>query len=145
MFVELVPLLKQRTLLITVACVNEKLKVNVIPAKLKEGEDQSLTTPLCFTGSPEELDAELGKQLASYVESHMGLTSTLSEAKAEMEAAAKTARQKVKTSQTTKPEPSAAKKEDPAVPVNGVAETTPSLFAPQQQVEESSAQAGREA
>ena len=80
MFVELVPLLKQRTLLITVAHIDEKLKVNVIPSKTKEGEDHALTTPLCFTGSPEELDAELGKQLESYVEAHLGLTSTLTEA-----------------------------------------------------------------
>jgi hypothetical protein len=33
MFIELMPLLKQRTLLITVARIDEKLKVNVIPAK----------------------------------------------------------------------------------------------------------------
>jgi hypothetical protein len=38
MFVELMPLLKQRTLLITVARIDEKLKVNVIPAKAKEGK-----------------------------------------------------------------------------------------------------------
>ena len=95
MFVELVPWLKQRTLLITVARVGEKVKVNVIPTKKKNGEDEALTTPLSFTGSPEELDAELGEQLASSIESHVGLTSTLREAKAEMEAAAKAARQKV--------------------------------------------------
>ena len=139
MFVELVPLLKQRPLLITVTRVDEKLKVNVIPAKLKEGEDQALTTPLSFTGSPEELDAELGKQLVSYVDAHLELTSTLNEAKAEMEAAAKAARQKVKASQATKPDPSATKKEEPAVPVTAAAETTPSLFTTQQQVEEPSA------
>ena len=45
MFVELMPLLKQRTLLITVARIDEKLKVNVIPAKAKQGEDEALTTP----------------------------------------------------------------------------------------------------
>ena len=56
MFVELMPLLKQRTLLITVARLHEKLKVNVIPAKAQEGEDEALTTPLSYTGSPEELD-----------------------------------------------------------------------------------------
>lgn len=144
MFVELVPLLKQRTLLITVTRLDERLKVNVIPSKTKEGEDQALTTPLCFTGSPEELDAELGKQLASYVDAHLELTSTLIEAKAEMDAAAKAARQKMKASQATKPDPSAAKKEDLAVPVPAAAEMTPSLFTAQQQVEEPSAQAGRE-
>lgn len=31
MFVELMPLLKERTLLITVARIEQKLKVNVIP------------------------------------------------------------------------------------------------------------------
>jgi hypothetical protein len=35
-FVELVPLLKERTLLITVAKVDEKVKVNVIPAKVNQ-------------------------------------------------------------------------------------------------------------
>jgi hypothetical protein len=68
-FVELMPLLKQRTLLITVARIDEQLKVNVIPAKAKEGEDEALTTPLSYTGSPEELDRELGQHLASYVDS----------------------------------------------------------------------------
>jgi PRTRC genetic system protein E len=75
-FVELMPLLKDRTLLLTIARVGEKVKVNVIPAKANEGEDQALTTPLTYTASPEELDTELGKDLASYV------GSTLAEAKA---------------------------------------------------------------
>ncbi|MBZ5685511.1 MAG: PRTRC system protein E [Acidobacteriia bacterium] len=141
MFVELMPLLNQRTLLITVSRVGEKLKVNVIPAKLKEGEDQALTTPLSFTGLPEELDAELGKQLTSYVESHAELTSTLAEAKAEMDAAAKAARQRAKSAQATKTDPAATKKEDPAGPVVAAAVTTPSLFATQAQLEEASAQA----
>jgi hypothetical protein len=43
-FVELMPLLKERTLLLTIAQVGGKVKVNVIPAKAKEGEDQALTT-----------------------------------------------------------------------------------------------------
>jgi PRTRC genetic system protein E len=65
-FVELMPLLKERTLLITVARIEQKLKVNVIPTKARDGEDQALTTPLSYTASPEELDAEFGKHLASY-------------------------------------------------------------------------------
>lgn len=56
MFVELMPLLKQRTLLITVARIDENLKINVIPTKAKEGEDEALTTLLSYAGSPEELD-----------------------------------------------------------------------------------------
>ena len=131
MFVELMPILKERTLLITVARLEEKLKVNVIPARAKEGEEQALTTPLSYTGSPEELDAELGKHLASYVDSHVQLSSTLAEAKAEMDAAAKAIRQKAKaTQQTSKPDHTAPQQETTAATAT-VAETTPSLFAPQ--------------
>jgi PRTRC genetic system protein E len=131
-FVELMPLLKERTLLITVARLDEQLKVNVIPTKAKEGDDQALTTPLSYTGSPEELDAELGKHLASYVDSHLQLGSTLAEAKAEMDAAAKAARQKVKAAQqTSKPDQTAPKQETAAATAT-VTETTPSLFGPQQ-------------
>lgn len=145
MFVELIPLLKDRTLLITVAKVDEKLKVNVIPAKAKEGEDQALTTPLSSTGSAEELDAELGRHLASYVHTHLELRNTLAEAKAEMEAAAKAARQKVKTThQASKPELPAAKKDDSAASVPPAGEATPSLFAAQQNADPTTEAAGEE-
>lgn len=137
MFVELMPLLKQRTLLITVARIEEKLKLNVIPAKAKEGEDDALTTPLSYTGSPEELDKELGPHLASYVDSHLALGSTLAEAKAEMDAAAKAARQKAKTAQQTAKPGTATKKEESAPAVGAQADTTPSLFAAQTQTEKS--------
>ena len=132
MFVELMPLLKERTLLITVARVDDRVKVNVIPAKAKEGEDHALTTPLSLTGSAEELDSELGRHLAGYVDSHLALGSTLAEAKAEMDAAAKTARQKVKTAQqTSKPDPAVAKKDESPGPAAATTDTTPSLFATQ--------------
>ena len=136
LFLELMPLLKQRTLLITVARIEDKLKVNVIPAKAKEGEDEALTTPLSYTGSPEELDRELGQHLASYVDSHLALGSTLAEAKAEMDAAAKAARQKAKTQQPiSKPAPSNAPKEESVLPAAATPETTPSLFPAQTQTE----------
>ncbi len=132
MFVELMPLLKERTLLITVARVDEKVKVNVIPTKVKEGEDQALTTPLSFTGSAEELDSELGRSLASYVDGHLALGCTLAEAKAEMDAAAKAARQKVKeTQRTSKADPAIAKKDESPGPTAPAAEMTPILFSAQ--------------
>jgi PRTRC genetic system protein E len=135
-FAELMPLLKERTLLITVARVDEKVKVNVIPAKMKDGEDQALTTPLSFTGSAEELDSELGRHLASYVDAHIALGSTLAEAKAEMDAAAKVARQKAKTTQSaSKPDPAVAKKDESPGPTTPAADTTPNLFAAQQNAE----------
>jgi PRTRC genetic system protein E len=97
MFVELMPLLAGRTVLITVSKVDDKtLRVNVIPAQAKADENPALTTPLTYTGRPEELDAELGKHLASFVQTHQQTASTLAEAKATMEAAAKAAQEEAK-------------------------------------------------
>ena len=143
MFVELMPLLKDRTLLLTVARVGEKVKVNVIPAKAKEGEDQALTTPLSYTASPEELDAELGKHLASYVDTHVALGSTLTEVKAEMDAAAKTARQKAKAAQAPKTDPAIAKKAE-ATPSPSTTDATPSLFSPPKSAEPPESSPGEE-
>jgi PRTRC genetic system protein E len=64
--------------------------------KAKDDENPALATPLSYAGTPEELDAELGKHLASYVECHTQLGSTLSQAKAEMEAAAKAAQEEAR-------------------------------------------------
>ena len=120
MFVELMPLLAGRTVLITVAKVDDKtLRVNVIPHG-KADENPALTTPLTYTGPPEELDAELGKHLAGYVQTHQQAASTLAEAKATLEAAAKAAQEEakrkgeerkkasVKSPTTTAPEPASA-------------------------------------
>jgi PRTRC genetic system protein E len=97
MFVELMPLLAGRTVLITVAKVDDKtLRVNVIPTQARADENPALSTPLTYTGPPEELDAELGKHLAGYVQSHQQTGSTLAEAKATMEAAAKAAQEEAK-------------------------------------------------
>src|SRR5438874_1833567 len=96
-FVELMPLLAGRTVLITVAREDDKmLRVCVIPKKAKEDDNLALTTPLSYTGTPEELDAELGKHLASFVECHTQLGSTLAQAKGEMEAAAKAAQEEAR-------------------------------------------------
>ena len=47
MFVELMPLLAGRTVMVTVARENDKtLRVNVIPKKVKDDENQALATPL---------------------------------------------------------------------------------------------------
>ena len=92
MFAELMPMLAGRTVMITVAREDDKaVRVCIIPKKAKDDENPALTTPLSYTGTPEELDAELGKHLASYVECHTQLGSTLAQAKAEMDAAAKAA------------------------------------------------------
>ena len=128
MFVELMPLLASRTVMITVARADDKtLRVNVIPTKSsKEDENAALTTPLSYTGTPEELDAELGKQIAGYVECHQQLGSTLAQAKAEMEAAAKAAQEEAKrkaAERNKRPVEKAAEKPTAAAP--GPAEPAP--------------------
>ena len=119
MFVELMPLLGERTVMITVARLNQNfVRVNVIPSRRKEDENAALATPLSFSGTPEELDRELGSSLASYVEDNLRLQSALATAKAEMEAAAKAAREqaKAKTVQSTKKQEDSAAEETTSDP-----------------------------
>ncbi len=91
------PLLAQRILLLTLSRVNdEQICVNVIPKPLKSDQQDDgagLTTPLRVTGAPKELDEQLPRQLVEFVETHLGLSSTLKSAKEQMEAAAKAARE----------------------------------------------------
>jgi PRTRC genetic system protein E len=142
-FVELMPLLAGRTVLITVAKVDDKtLRVNVIPHG-KADDNPALSTPLTYTGSPEELDADLGKHLAGYVQTHQQTASTLADAKATMEAAAKAAQEEAKRKAeerkkvTQKPpatattaEPASSASSTPGEPVPSSASTgTLGLFA----------------
>jgi len=59
-------------------------------------ENRALTRPLSYTGTAEELDAELGHELAGCVKCHQGLGSTLAAARAEMDAAAKAVREEAR-------------------------------------------------
>lgn len=89
MFSELMPMLADRTVMITVARLDaSNIQVNFVPKKAKDGENDALTTPLSFTGTPAELDAGMGAEIASYVEAHASLRNTLSQAKASMESVA---------------------------------------------------------
>jgi PRTRC genetic system protein E len=127
MFKELAPYLRQRAVLLTVTHIEEdQIRVNVIPQKLKDGENAALTTPLTVTGTADELDGELPTALVNFVSSHLQLRNTLDRAKAEMDAAAKTAqaeaRSKVKS--PAKKEPSKAE-----TTTTAVASTTQSVKA----------------
>ena len=106
MFQELMPLLSQRVLIITLSRVTEQeVCLNVIPKALKsdrQDDDAALTTPLAVTGTPKELDEQLPRQLAEFVETHLGLSSTLRSAKEQMEAAAKAAKEAAKKSTNSK-------------------------------------------
>lgn len=109
MFKELAPYLRQRAVLLTVTHIEEdQIRVNVIPQKLKDGENVALTTPLTVTGTAEELDLNLPATLVDFVSAHLQLKNTLDRAKAEMDAAAKTAQAEAR-SKTKSP----AKKEPP--------------------------------
>ena len=92
MFTELMPLLRQRAVMITISDVGEGLlRVNIIPRKLEgSSEDNTaLTTPLSITGKAEELDRELPGQLTSFTESIAKTGSNLEELKTQHSAAVK--------------------------------------------------------
>jgi PRTRC genetic system protein E len=92
MFKELAPFLRQRAVLVTITHLEEdQIRVNVVPQKIKDGDNTALTTPLTVTGTAEELDGDLAATLINFVGAHMGLKNTLDRAKEEMDAAAKAA------------------------------------------------------
>jgi PRTRC genetic system protein E len=110
-FTELMPLLAERTVLITIARESDTtIRVNVCPKRTAESENAALSTPLSFVGTPEELDRDFAKELAAYVDTHRQLGSTLAEAKAAMEAAARAAQEeaKRKADEKRKAKPSAS-------------------------------------
>ena len=102
MFKELAPYLRQRAVLLTVTHIeDDQIRVNVIPQKLKDGENAALTTPVTVTGTAEELDRDLPATLVNFVSSHLELKNTLDRAKSEMEAAAKTAQAEARAKSKT--------------------------------------------
>jgi PRTRC genetic system protein E len=98
LFSQLAPLLAYRALLITVSKLEEGdlLQVNICPRQLQQGENQTLTAPLCVTGTAAELDVELVSQLATFVSSHVGLTTNLAAIEQEVAEAEKAAREAAK-------------------------------------------------
>jgi PRTRC genetic system protein E len=85
MFVELLPILRNRSVMLTLALVDDKsIRVNVIPKRLKESDsgDDALTTPLTVTGTPDELDREFAGQLTGFTEAFVKLGSNLAEIEA---------------------------------------------------------------
>lgn len=93
-FTELMPLLRQRAVMITISDIGQGLlRVNIIPRKLvvdgSSDENTALTTPLSITGKAEELDRELPGQLATFTESIARTGSNLEELKTQHTAAVK--------------------------------------------------------
>ena len=95
MFRELMPLLKERTVMLTLSRIDEAtLRVCVIPKRLKEDtkEDTSETaqcTPLMVTGNVDELERDFSTELIKYTTSMITLGSNLAEVEAKHSAAVK--------------------------------------------------------
>jgi PRTRC genetic system protein E len=97
-FTEIMPLLTERAVLITVARESgTTIRATVVPKRNSESENAALSTPLSFVGTPEELDREFADELTAYIDTHRQLGSTLAQAKATMEAAAKAAQEEAKS------------------------------------------------
>ena len=142
MFTELMPLLRKRRLLLTVSLVEgDTIRATVVPQKASDNEDNALTTPLAITGTAEELDRDLSQQLVEFTGAHLQLQSTLASAKAEMDAAAKAAREEArkKTSKPSSPTSPATQASPAATTVSREPEA-PSLFAPQAHPETTAAE-----
>ena len=120
MFKELAPLVRHRAVLFTVSHIaDDRFRVNVIPKKIADGDNDALTTPVSVTGTVEELDRELPQTLLHFVSSHLELKNSLDRAKAEMEEASKAAKaeaRKKSGSQITKKDPAGSSNKPAAVP-----------------------------
>ena len=131
MFQQLVPLLRQRSVLLTVTSLEEdQIRVNVLPKKLADGENAALTTPMSFTGTAAELDAQLPDAIVSFVASHLELKNTLDRAKEDMAAAAKAAQDEAKNKSKTakKAAPAASACEEGRAESQQSRQKAPSLF-----------------
>jgi PRTRC genetic system protein E len=137
MFKELVPILRNRAVLMTATALDDdQIRVNVVPKKMKDGDNDALTTPLSVTGTAEELDTQLAATLVGFVASHLQMKNALEKAKADMDAATKTAqaeaRAKSKTATRSVPAktevPQNASSAKPAEPVKPAPQKPASLF-----------------
>jgi PRTRC genetic system protein E len=119
MFKELLPMLEGRTVILTAAKIGDALTVTMYPSR--NGENPVGNTPLCVTGTAEEVDHELPGLIAGYVEELGKFHSNLSEIKRQLADAATAAAEaaKVKTGRkpATAPAKPAAKSAEPAEPL----------------------------
>jgi len=94
LFQGLAPLLINRTVIMTVTANGKGLlTLNVIPKKVKDDENDALTTALCITASAEELDRDLATQLREFTDMHAKAASNIQKVKDELAAAEKAERE----------------------------------------------------
>jgi len=134
MFRELMPIIENRALTITVVQVSDgKIRLCVVPHALEKDNEinkkvgyrkevpkiseqalKALTTPLSMEGTPEELDAGLVEQLSSYAEVHTKLQHGIAEATQRISAALNEIEEREKSKPKAKATAPANKKaEDP--------------------------------
>jgi PRTRC genetic system protein E len=95
-FAQLMPLLVDRTLMVIVSKADDQhLTLSVVPKRMKESENAALTTPLCCTGTPEELDRDLPTHLREFVAGHVTLSNNLAQIQRDREDAEKAAREEL--------------------------------------------------
>ena len=124
MFRELIPLIENRPLSITVAVLTGgQIRVNVVPqqldkdskvndkigysnkekiAKVPESAINALTTPLSLTGTPEEIDESLPQALSNFAQSHVRLQNAVDDARKEIAEAVKATEERDKNKSKTK-------------------------------------------
>ena len=142
MFKELMPVIADRPITITVAALADgKIRVCVVPqsqdkdgkvndkpgyqkevAKIPDASIKALTTALALTGTPEELDAELCEKLTTYAGSHAQLQHGIAQATQEITDALQAiedrnkAKSKSKTAAPAKKDDKEQKGEQPPTP-----------------------------
>jgi PRTRC genetic system protein E len=129
MFKELMPVVADRPLTITVAALADgKIRVCVVPqslekdgkvndkvgyhkevTKIPDASIKALTTPLALTGTPDELDAELCEKLTTYAGSHAQLQHGIAQATQEITDALKAIDDRNKAKSKSKTVPPAKK------------------------------------
>jgi len=123
MFKELVPILRNRAVLMTATALDDdQIRVNVVPKKMKDGDHDALTTPLSVTGTAEELDTQLAATLVGFVASHLQMKNALEKAKADMDAATKAAQVEARAKSKTTPNRTPTKVD--TAPATTVVQTT---------------------
>ena len=135
-FVQLMPLLADRTLMVIVAKADDHhLTLSVVPKRMKDSENAALTTPLCCTGTPDELDRDLPTYLREFVAGQVTLSNNLAQIQRETEEAEKAAREELKKKQKSggnggaKAKPTDARPQEEVKPVAPPSRpTTMSLF-----------------
>lgn len=147
MFKELLPIIEDRPLTITVVHVRDgKIKLCIVPHSHEKDAEinkkvghrkevpnisnqalKALTTPLEIEGTAEELDAELAHQLTSYAEAHVRLQHGISDATQRINAALNEIEEREKSKAKPKTAPGNKKDADQKIEKDDVkpsAETT---------------------